>query len=243
MASEAAHVLVWGASPEDSSPLFPGRESLKALPPRPIGPEAGTFRTRVRDDLNNRFSTYGGTVKAVFSEDWETFGHSHKNPGLYEPLQLEKATLVLLLLPGPRSLGVNTWELALALENPTAGQTVHFDKLIILLPETVYHYVRAVLHANVTDPKDFKMQEATGTTEPELGAANSFAARWLVLAMRQHYCGMDPWARISQPMPIAYYPDTVSWDLYISGTTDLSIVATEIIDKLIDLVERRLPVP
>jgi len=243
MASEPATVLVWGATPSDTSPLFPDRETLNRNPAAARGPEAGAFRISVRDMLRDELATLRPPVSALFSEDWDTFGHMPENPGLYEPLQLEQAAIVVLLLPGPRSLAVNTWELALALENGSDGKPVFLDKLVILLPETVYHYVRAVFRANVADPKDFRMRDVTGTPEPALGAANSFAARWLVLAIRQRYAGSDPWARISAPMPIGYYPDSVSWELRAAGDTNLTPTARETIAKISDLVQSRLPLP
>jgi len=234
-------VLIWGADPEDRSPLFPERRTLRAEPTRPRGPAAGAFRRRVLEDLNRRLSTHRPPILATFSEDWETFGHCPDNPGLYEPLQLEAAALVVMLLPGPRSLAVNTWELALALEGTKEGELMHLDKLVLLLPESVYHFLRAVFQCKVSDPKDFRMQELMGKPEPSLGAANSFAARWLVLAMRQRYAGTDPWAPIPEAMPIRCYPDSVSWDLHGRGTRKLTPLAREIIDNLVDLVETRLP--
>jgi len=175
-------------------------------------------------------------VKAVLSEEWELYGHAPENPGLYEPLQLGEAALIIMLLPGPRSLAVNTWELALALESPEKGKPgAHFDKIVLLLPETVYHYICEVLLAGVADPKDFRMLERTGRPEPMLGAANSFAARWLCLAVRQRYGAADAWSKLTRSMSVAFYKDKESWKL-----GDRECEAT--LGKVLDLAERRLEI-
>jgi hypothetical protein len=214
--------------------LFPDKETLAKDPTTPNGPFAGAFRTHVRDQLNSHPT--GFAAKAVFSEEWEIHGHARENPGLYEPLQFEMAALVVMLLPGTRSLAVNTWELALALESSVKGKAVqHLEKLVLLLPETVYRYMREVLMAGAEDPKDFKMYEVTGKPEPALGAANSFAARWLCLAIQQQYGGADAWSKIQHSMAVAFYKDQGSWQI-----GDSECKAT--VGKLLSLVEQRLSV-
>ncbi len=236
MVTNPAYILVWGATPNDDLPLFPVKEALAKDHTVPVGPPAGAFRVQVLRELNSAFRSHPYPVTAIFSEDWEIHGHAPENAGFYEPIQLEEAALVVILLPGPRSLAVNTWEMTLALESAGEGEPViHLDKLILLLPETVYHYIREVLVAGVTDPKDFKMFERTGKPEPLLGAANSFVARWLCLAIRQRYGMVDPWSKMTSLMGIAFYKDKESWGL---GSAECEAT----LGKLLSLAERRFAV-
>lgn len=231
MVDKIEYILVWGAAVDDCAPLFPGRESTKGASV-PQGPPSGKFRQCVRDELNNRFGNRD--VQAVFSEGWMMYGHAPENPGFYEPIQLEESMAVVMLLPGPRSLAVNTWELALALESADESQhPFHVDKLIVLLPESVYAYLCDLWSAGIADPKGFDMQAQLGKPEPALGAANSFAARWLCLAIHRRYGGVDVWAKLERALSFAFYKDAESWRI---GDSEYDATLA----KISQLVERRI---
>jgi hypothetical protein len=229
-ASEVPLILVWGATPTSEQALFEDLERAVE------GPPAGAFRGLILKALTERFSP--DLARAIFSEDGETFDHHEHNAGFYEPLQLAAAKLVLLLLPGERSLGVNTWEMALALETDNSRQPLHSHKVIFVLPERVYRYLLRAFEAGVSDRKDFKLPLGE---EPSLGPANSFAARWVHLAIWQLAGGskLDPWVAAPSVFPFISYVDSLSWGLE-GKPNELSHEARELIDRILLQVEAKL---
>ena len=193
------------------------------------GPPAGDFRNAVRRALNQRFG--GRSVRAVFSERARRYGHLPENAGFYEPRQLIDSTLVILLLPGPRSLGVNTWETAIACESdPATHKAKHQAKLIFVVPRSIFDYIYAAFRAHVADPAYFSFPGA----EPLLGPANSFAARWVYLNTLDRHSGTSHAAIPRLHLPLLWYDDAQSWNLQ-------SAHASQVIGKILNEVDVRLP--
>lgn len=195
-------MLVWGADPSDSRPIFVCSDSQRG------GPSSGSFRTLVRDCLANRLASHG--LYPVFSEDWNRYGHVPENPGLYEPLQVKDASAILLLFPGARSLGVNSWELAMLFdhmaEDLNAGS---FYKSILVVPARVCRFLAAASLSNVADASELSNHPVS---QIALGAANSFAARWIYMTMKKLYPFCDPYGPAQTLLPWICYDDEQPWE-------------------------------
>ncbi len=197
-------ILVWGAAERDSKPLFPRR--VDADGSIISGPSAGTFRRHVCDFLNQAFAA--DNLSARFSEQWENYGHHPANPGFYEPWQMNNAALVVLIMPAARSVGVNTWEVALACETDDQYRPIHLNRAIFVLPESVWQYLISFFLSHHEDPAKF-----TPANEPELGAANSFFARWIALTWIRELRRLGRSKPKHPPFPAVVYPDSKSWDM------------------------------
>lgn len=199
----AGIILVWGATEHDAKPLFtsnhPSGIKIK-------GPRSGAFRREVRDFLGQTF-THDDLI-ACFSEQADTYGHHRGNPGFYEPWQLNNARLVVLVLPAQRSLGVNTWEIALACETDDLSRPVHLNRAIFVLPESVWQYLVLFFQSRHEDPAKF-----TPLSEPELGPANSFFARWVALTWMREFRRIGQAKPKHPPFPAVVYCDSKPWDL------------------------------
>ena len=216
-------VLVWGASPTDANPLFLGTECS--------GPPAGAFRAAVRDRLRLRCKEE--RIEFYFSEDGNRHGHHEQNPGFYEPRQLADSTMVILLLPGNRPMAVNTWELALACETEADGTPRHLNKLVFVVPHTLYHYLSVAMAGGALDPAEFIWPNAT--EEPILGAQNSFAARWIYLIAPKRFAAVKETGNPTHVLPITYYDDSISWDMESEQTK-------KELGKIANFIQSLLPV-
>jgi hypothetical protein len=221
--AEPGQVLVWGATPVDTKPLFEtGAVS---------GPQAGAFRIVVRDVLRDMFEEEG--LEVCFSEDGEKHGHHPLNPGLYEPLQLRNSRMVVLLLPGDRAMAVNTWELALACETEPSGNPIHMAKLTFIVPYSLYRYLSAAMKNGVLDPADFHWGKPDD--EPILGAQSSFAARWIYRIAPKRFADAKESGEPSDILAITYYDDKSSWVLD-------SVQGKELLRKIKNFAFAHLPV-
>lgn len=215
-------VLVWGATPTDTGPLFTALLGS--------GPKAGEFRVAVREALTQRLVVEG--VGVCFSEDGETYQHHRDNPGLYEPLQLKDAKTVLLLLPSHRAMAVNTWELALACESSPDGESLHMTKLAFVLPKTLYHYLSAAMKEGVEDPAFFVWKDPA--SEPVLGAQNSFAVRWIYRIVPEKFAAAKDSGNPDDVLPITWYDDSEPWELSAAK-------GKELIGKIANFAVAHLP--
>ena len=196
-------VLVWGAAPSDSRTMFSANGCR--------GPRAGPLRKALLSKLVSDFRRRKVAAEAHFSETWFHGNHRPENAGLYEPEQLELATLVILLFPGNRPLAVNTWETALACEADDLGEPRHRGKPIFVVPASIHGYLRSVFSAGVDDPIRYR---PGAVAEPSLGPQTSFAARWVYLFMMsllQNVRAYD--VRKFDSFPLVPYDDTCSWTL------------------------------
>jgi len=189
----SSELLVWGADPSDNTPLFEN------------GPPAGPFRTRLRDSLIALYDSSAEPVRVIFSEDGETFGHNPQNPGLYEPLQAKRAEFILLIFPGNRPMAVNTWELALACEDPASG-----EKLGFVVPASVFQYLQVLFSEAPSDPAGFEWPSHLGD-EPVLGPQNSFAVRWIYLFARDRFATSGQAGDPGTFVRLHHYDDQVDW--------------------------------
>lgn len=216
-------VLVWGATPGDSKPLF--ATTIFS------GPGGGEFRFAVRDAIRARLAGEG--LEVCFSEDGDRHGHHAENPGFFEPCQLREARMVLLLLPGNRAMAVNTWELALACETePSTRAPLHMSKIAFVVPQTLFQYLRTVMKKGVRDPADFRWPRPE--EEPILGAQNSFAARWIYRIAPDRFAGAKDSGNPADVLPITYYDDSTEWAL---GST----AGNELLGKIANFVVAHLP--
>ena len=175
------------------------------------GPRAGPLRKALLRALDSDFRNRNIQAEAHFSENWFHGNHRPENAGLYEPEQLELATLVILLFPGNRPLGVNTWETALACETDITGEPRHHGKPIFVVPASIHGYLRSVFSAGVDDPIRYRPGPIA---EPSLGPQNSFAARWVYLFMMRLLRNVQAYdVRKFDSFPLVPYDDSHSWTL------------------------------
>lgn len=200
-------VLIWGAAKP------PGRSgSTSALQLFPNGPGAWDFRTYLREQLRTD-EEVRSLVEPLFSECWmeSAWGHRRDNPGLYEPLQLLGASVVVLVLPANVPMAVNTWELTLACEEALSdreGQIKRLNALpVFVIPKTIYTYLHGFFSSAEQDPAHYQPARF-GRAEPKLGTASSFAARWIGRAVA------EPFRRLrSLPDIIIPYEDEAPWSV------------------------------
>lgn len=199
-------ILVWGPTPADPSPIFSYLELDGSLLQ---GPPGGAFRTSLRDYLSSVASEE--SLAAIFSEDWDRYGHRVENPGLYEAFQLADSYAAVLLLPANKSMGVNTWELALACECDEYARSLHLNKLVFVLPRSLALYFDKFFDCAFDDPVKFTFPKED--EEPILGPANSFMARWIALNYIRDRKRLGLPKGKSPPFRYVVYSDTESWDL------------------------------
>jgi len=114
--------------------------------------------------------------------------------------------MVLLLLPAHRAMAVNTWELAIACELSLTGEPLHLAKLAFVVPKTLYNYLSAAMKEGVEDPAFFEWKHPT--SEPVLGAQNSFAVRWIYRIVPEKFAAAKDSGNPDDVLPITpYFPD------------------------------------
>ncbi len=194
-------VLVWGASPQSTSPLYRHPER-----PKGAGGNAAELRQLIRDHLNKHLADQN--CFATYSEDCDTYRHHPSNAGLYEPYHLTAAGAVVLVLPGSTSMGVNTWEVTLICEeNLRTGMPEYLDKAIFVCPKSLWDFLRSFFASGLDDP-----MKHVGSPLTELGPANSFLARWISKAAYRTFVRAARPVPKAPPFRLAVYPDDIAWD-------------------------------